>query len=140
MSGPQGESAGTFSVERPVFTGPFRLLADLLLEQKIDVCDVSIAAITDAFLAHSKGSEAWSLEEATWSLARGAILLELKVGRMMPRHEVLDEEDLLGVSPDLVYARSLELAAFRRVALDVAHRLEGESPRFPRGAAPPPAL
>jgi len=46
MSGPQGESAGTFSVELPVFTGPFRLLADLLLEQKIDVCDVSIAAIT----------------------------------------------------------------------------------------------
>ena len=137
MSEPQGEAAGTFSVELPVFAGPFRLLADLLLEQKIDVCDVSIAAITDAFLAHSKGSEAWSLEEATWFLAVCAILLELKVGRLMPRHEVLDEEDLLGVSPDLVYARSLELAAFRRAALDVAQRLEDESLRFPREAGPP---
>jgi len=137
MSEPLGEAAGTFSVELPVFAGPFRLLADLLLEQKIDVCDVSIAAITDAFLAHSTGSEAWSLEEATWFLAVCAILLELKVGRLMPRHEVLDEEDLLGVSPDLVYARSLELAAFRRVALDVAHRLEDESLRFPREAGPP---
>ena len=137
MSGPQGESAGTFSVELPVFTGPFRLLADLLLEQKIDVCDVSIAAITDAFLAHSKDSEAWSLEEATWFLAVCAILLELKVGRLMPRHEVLDEEDLLGVSPDLVYARSLELAAYRRVALEVARRLEDESLRFQREVGPP---
>jgi segregation and condensation protein A len=137
MSEIQDEAAGTFSVELPVFAGPFRLLADLLLEQKIDVCDVSIAAITDTFLAHSKDSEAWSLEEATWFLAVCAILLELKVGRLMPRHEVLDEEDLLGVSPDLVYARSLELAAYRRVALDVARRLEDESLRFPREAGPP---
>jgi len=137
MSEPQGEAAGTFSVELPVFAGPFRLLADLLLEQKVDVCDVQIAAITDAYLAHSKGSEAWSLEEATWFLAVCAILLELKVGRLMPRHEVLDEEDLLGVSPDLVYARSLELAAFRRVALDVARRIEDESLRFQREAGPP---
>lgn len=137
MSETQGEAAGTFSVRLPVFEGPFRLLADLLLEQKIDVCDVQIAAITDAFLAHSKDSEAWSLEEATWFLAVCAILLELKVGRLMPRHEVLDEEDLLGVSPDLVYARSLELAAFRRVALDVARRLEDEAVRFPRLAGPP---
>ncbi|HET7235323.1 MAG TPA: segregation/condensation protein A, partial [Actinomycetota bacterium] len=111
MSEERGEASATFAVELPVFTGPFRLLADLLLEQKIDVCDVSIAAITDAFLAHSKESEAWSLEDATWFLAVCAILLELKVGRLMPRHEVVDEEDLLGVSPDLVYARSLELAA-----------------------------
>jgi segregation and condensation protein A len=137
MSKELGDPAATFSVELPVFAGPFRLLADLLLEQKIDVCDVSIAAITDAFLAHSRESEAWSLEEATWFLAVCAILLELKVGRLMPRHEVLDEEDLLGVSPDLVYARSLELAAFRHVAIEVARRLEDESRRFPRLAGPP---
>ena len=96
---------GAFAVELPVFTGPFRVLADLILEQKIDVCDVSIATVTDGFLAHSKEAESWSLEEATWFLAVCAILLELKVGRLMPRHEVVDEEDLLGVSPDLVYAR-----------------------------------
>ena len=104
---------GAFAVELPVFTGPFRVLADLILEQKIDVCDVSIATVTDGFLAHSKAAESWSLEEATWFLAVCAIMLELKVGRLMPRHEVVDEEDLLGVSPDLVYARSIELAAFQ---------------------------
>lgn len=137
MNEERSEVGTTFAVELPVFTGPFRLLADLLLGQKIDVCDVSIAAITDAFLAHSKDSDAWSLEDATWFLAVCAILLELKVGRLMPRHEVVDEEDLLGVSPDLVYARSLELAAFRRVAVEVARRLEDEGRRFPRQAGPP---
>jgi segregation and condensation protein A len=85
---------GVFAIELPVFTGAFRVLADLILEQKIDVCDVSIATVTDGFLAHSKAAESWSLEEATWFLAVCAIMLELKVGRLMPRHEVVDEESL----------------------------------------------
>jgi segregation and condensation protein A len=127
-----------FAVELPAFVGPFRVLADLLLDQKIDVCDVSIATVTEDFLAHAKDSEAWNLEDATWFLAVCAILLELKVGRLMPRHEAVDEEDLLGVSPDLVYARSLELAAFRRVAADLARRLETEGHHHPRDAGPPP--
>jgi segregation and condensation protein A len=135
---PGGEAA--FAVELPVFAGPFRLLADLILDQKIDVCDVPIAAVTDRFLEHASDAERWSLDEATWFLAACAVLLELKVGRLMPRHEVLDEEDLLGISPDLVYARSLELAAFRCVAVDLAERMREEGRRFPREAGPPAEL
>jgi segregation and condensation protein A len=131
-------AAGAFAVELPVFEGPFAVLADLILEQKIDVCDVSIAAITDRFLAHAKDAERWSLDEASWFLAACAVLLELKVGRLMPRHETVDEEDLLGVSPDLLYARSIELAAFRLVAVDVARRMEEEALHVPREAGPPP--
>ncbi len=136
MSQERAPGAG-YAVDLPLFSGPFRLLAELMLDQKIDVCDVQIAGITDGFLAYSKQADAWALEEATWFLAVCAILLELKVGRLMPRHDVLDEEDLLGVSPDLVYARSLELAAFRIVAVDLARRMEEESRRFPREAGPP---
>src|SRR5712691_2786176 len=110
--GAESASAGGFAVELPVFTGPFRLLADLILEQKIDVCDVSVATVTDGFLARSKEEDTWNLEEATWFLAICSVLLELKVGRLMPRHAEPDEEDIVGGSPDLVYARSLELAAF----------------------------
>ncbi len=131
------EGAG-FAVELPVFTGPFRVLADLLLEQRIDVCDVPIATVTERFLEHARDAERWSLEEATWFLAVCAILLELKMGRLMPRHEAVDEEDLLGVSPDLAYARSLELAAFRRISAWIAERLELEALHVPRLAGPPP--
>ncbi len=129
---------GEFAVELPVFTGPFRVLADLLLEHRMDVCDVPVARVTDRFLAHSAEAEAWSLEEATWFLAVAAVLLELKVGRLMPKPDDPSEEDLLGGSPDLAYARSLELAAFRRVAVDVARRLEEGSRYCPREAGPPP--
>jgi segregation and condensation protein A len=127
-----------FAVELPIFTGPFRLLADLIMEQKVDVCDVQVAAVTDRYLAHATQADGWNLEEATWFLAICAVLLELKVGRLMPRHAERDEEDLLGASPDLAYARSLELTAFRKVAIEIARRLEDEAGFFTRDVGPGP--
>jgi segregation and condensation protein A len=132
------DGAGTsgFAVDLPVYTGPFRLLADLILEQKVDVCDVPVAAVTDRYLAHAKEAEGWDLEEATWFLSVCAVLLELKVGRLMPVHRPADEDDLLGGSPDLAYARSLELAAFRKVTVELARRLEDEAGFFTRDVGP----
>jgi segregation and condensation protein A len=138
MSDEAAEVAGKFAVQLPVFAGPFRLLADLILDQKVDVCDVPVSRITDLYLSYAKRSENWSLDEASWFLSVCAILLELKVGRLMPRPDVLDEEDLLGVSPDLAYARSIELGAVRRVAAQLAERMEEEALRYPRLAGPPP--
>jgi segregation and condensation protein A len=132
------DAGGAFAVELPVFAGPFRILADLIVEQKVDVCDVPVATVTDRFLAHAKEAQRWDLEEVTWFLAICAILLELKVGRLMPRHTEPDEDDLLGGSPDLAYARSRELAAFRRVAVELARRLEDEAGYFTRDVGPGP--
>jgi segregation and condensation protein A len=129
---------GAYAVELPVFSGPFRLLADLILEQKVDVCDVSVATVTEGFLAVAKQTDRWDLEEVTWFLAICAVLLELKVGRLMPRHMELDEDELLGGSPDLAYARSRELAAFRRVAVELTRRLEDEAGYFTRDVGPGP--
>jgi segregation and condensation protein A len=108
------------------------------VDQKVDVCDVSVAAVTDRYLEHVKDAERWNLEEATWFLAICAVLLELKVYRLTPRHAELDDDDLLGGSPDLVYARSLELAAFRKVAVELARRLEDEAGFFARDVGPGP--
>ena len=127
-----------FAVELPIFSGPFRVLADLILDQKVDVCDVPISTVVERFLEHTKEADGWSLEEATWFLAACAVLLELKLGRLMPRGDSPDEEDLLGVSPDLVYARSIELAAFRQAAADLGERAELEAMHHRREAGPPP--
>jgi segregation and condensation protein A len=130
----------TFAVELPVFTGPFRLLCDLILEQKVDVCDVAVSSVTERYLAHAEEVSGWDLEEATWFLAICAVLLELKVGRLMPHHTDPSEEDLVGGSPDLAYARSLELRAYRRVAIELARRLEDEAGYFARDIGPGPEL
>src|SRR5713226_5926423 len=57
-------------VELPVFSGPFRLLAELIFDQKVDVCDVPVARVTERFLRRGREETAgWTLEEATWFLA-----------------------------------------------------------------------
>ena len=43
-----------------------------------------------------------------------------------------------GGSPDLAYARSLELTAFRKVAIEIARRLEDEAGYFTRDVGPGP--
>ena len=128
-----------FRVDLPTFSGPFKLLADLVMEQRVDVCDVPVARVTEAFLRRGlSGLDRWSLEEATWFVAVCAVVLELKVGRLLPRPVVQTEEDLLGgASPDLVYARSLELAAFRRLSDVLAERMAEAALVVPRTVGPP---
>src|SRR5881396_499470 len=129
-------SGSEFAVELPLFTGPFRLLAELVLDQRMDVCDVPVAGVTDRYLQEGLARMGgWSLEEATWFVGVCAVLLELKVGRLLPRPEPMDEEDLLGgARPDLVYARSLELAAFRRVSVALAEKMAAAALMAPRTA------
>ena len=125
-----------FTVDLPVFSGPFQMLADLILEQKIDVCDVAIASVTDRFIAHAKAAETWPLEDATWFLAVCALLLELKVRRLMPKYVGELDDDDVSSSPDLAYARSIELAAFRQAVVDLAGRMQDEESYHPRLAGP----
>lgn len=127
--------AGQFAVELPVFSGPFKVLADLLLGQQMDVCDVPIAGVTERFLEYTKNADRWTLDEATWFLAVCAVLLEIKVGRLMPKSEQGLEDDL-GASPDLAYARSIELAAFRRAVVDISNRMEDNARYFVRDVGP----
>src|SRR2546423_6518244 len=126
-----------FAVELPVYSGPFRALAELILDHKVDVCDVPVADVTERFLARAAEANEWDLEEATWFLAICAVLLELKVGRLMPKPEELRDEDLLSGSPDLAYAPSLELAAFRKVAIEVGRMYEEGAKLHDRVAGPP---
>jgi segregation and condensation protein A len=129
-----------FAIDLPLFSGPFRLLADLILDQRMDVCDVPVARVTERFIQYgAERLDGWSLEEATWFVAVCAVLLELKIGRLLPRPPAETEEELLGgASPDLVYARSLELAAFRRVATILAELAASAALSVPRMAVPPP--
>jgi segregation and condensation protein A len=136
------ESSAEFVIDLPLFSGPFRLLADLILEQRMDVCDVPVARVTDGFIQYgAERLDGWSLEEATWFLAVCAVLLELKVGRLLPRPPADTEEELTGgASPDLVYARSLELAAFRKVALVLSELTDVAALSVPSTAGPPREL
>ena len=83
-----------FQVRLENFTGPFDLLLSLIAKHKMDVTEVALAVVTDDFIAHIRGQEAWDLSQASEFLVIAATLLDLKAARLLPRADVEDAEDL----------------------------------------------
>ena len=100
------------------YEGPFDLLLQLILAEEVDIHEVSLARIVDAYLAEIERLQALDLDVATEFLLIAATLVELKARRLLPgRADVdLDEELALWEERDLLLARLLECKAFKDVA------------------------
>jgi segregation and condensation protein A len=121
-------------VETPVYTGPFDLLLQLILSEEVDIHEVHLSRIVDAYLAEIERLQSLDLDVATEFLLIAATLVELKTRRLLPgRVEVdLDDELALWEERDLLLARLLECKTFKDVA-SVFHQLADEASRsFPR--------
>ncbi|WP_415143717.1 segregation and condensation protein A [Nocardioides sp.] len=127
-------SEGGFEVRLDNFEGPFDLLLSLIAKHKLDITEISLATVTDEFIAHVKAAgEVWDLEQTSSFLLVAATLLDLKAARLLPQGDVEDEEDLaLLEARDLLFARLLQYKAFKQVAGVLADRLAAESLRHPR--------
>ena len=120
-----------YTVSTPVFEGPFDLLLHLITREQVDLWEVSLADIVDAYVATLEQIQAaLDLEAATEFLLIAAVLLELKARRLLPgRDDVeLEEELALWEERDLLLARLLECKTFKDAAgtmqriMDVAGR------------------
>ena len=107
-----------FAVETPVYEGPFDLLLQLILKEQVDLYEVDLARIVDAYLAEVERLQALDLDVATEFLLIAATLVELKTRRLLPGHDDgdLDEELALWSERDLLLARLLECKTFKDVA------------------------
>ncbi|NYI77221.1 segregation and condensation protein A [Nocardioides panzhihuensis] len=149
IDGPDGaeeqesSGAGGFEVHLGNFEGPFDLLLSLIAKHKLDITEVSLATVTDEFIAYVKkgaadrsvdgGKGIWDLEQTSNFLLVASTLLDLKAARLLPQGDVEDEEDLaLLEARDLLFARLLQYKAFKQVAAVFADRLAKESKRHPR--------
>jgi segregation and condensation protein A len=123
-------------VSTPVFEGPFDLLLHLILEEKVDLYEVSLARIVDAYLAEIERMQFLDLELATEFLLIAATLIELKARRLLPgRDDVdLDEELALWEERDLLLARLLECKTFKDVAAVLERLADGAARSWPRQA------
>ena len=125
-------------VTTPVFEGPFDLLLHLILKEQVDIYEVSLSTIVDAYLAEVERLQALDLDIATEFLLIASTLVELKARRLLPgRDDVdLDEELALWEERDLLLSRLLEAKTFKDVAA-VFSRLADEADRsFPRIVGP----
>lgn len=125
----------SYQVRIDVFEGPFQLLLSLITEQRLDVCDVPIARLTEDYLAHIEQMEHADLEGTTEFLVVAATLLALKARALLPepRGEQLAEEEM---ERDLLIARLLEVRTFQQVGAHLAELLATGDLCFPARPAP----
>ena len=117
-----------YEVSTPVFEGPFDLLLHLITKQQVDLYEVSLSAIVDAYLAHLGDLADLDLDVATEFLLIAATLIELKSSRLLPNvtDADLDEELALWEERDMLLARLLECKTFKDAARAL-DRLAGEA-------------
>jgi segregation and condensation protein A len=123
----------TFSVETPAYAGPFDVLARLVAEHKVDIYDVPLGEVVDAFVSHLA---ALPTDDVSEFLLVAAVLVELKSRKLLPgRGEVEDEEELVGLEErDKLLGRMLELHAYVAAAELIARMLDRAARSVPRTA------
>src|SRR2546430_5594094 len=123
-------------VKTPVFEGPLELLLALVEREEVDSYKVSLAKVTDAYLAEVAGREMPDPNEMAEFLWMAARLLLVKSIRLLPGETPTDEEtELLGWE-DEVRQRLEEYRAYKEIAGELLERAQQESFAFPPPARP----
>ena len=128
----------TVDVSTPVYEGPFDLLLQLILREQVDIYEINLSTIVDAYLAEVARMQELDLDVATSFLLIAATLVELKARRLLPDDgDVdLDEELALWEERDLLLARLLEAKTFRDVAGRLADLADVADRSYPRAVGP----
>jgi segregation and condensation protein A len=124
-----------YTVSTPVFEGPFDLLLHLINREQVDLWEVSLVNIVDAYVETlAEMQAALDLEVATEFLLIAAVLLELKARRLLPGREdiELEEELALWEERDLLLARLLECKTFKDAAGSLSRAMETAARSWPR--------
>ena len=123
------------AVQTPVFEGPFDLLLHLILREQVDIYEVSLSRVVDAYLEELGRMPALDLEAATEFLLIAATLVELKSKRLLPQGGDVEADEELGLwaERDLLLARLLECKTFKDAAALDRRAAEAER-SFPRTA------
>lgn len=126
-----GASSPRLQVATPVFEGPLELLLALAEREAIDIFEVSLASLTEEYMAEIAQltrRDPAEMAEFLWLAAR---LLLLKSIRLLPGEEPDEEEmELLGWEEDL-RKRLQEYRAYKAMAERLMERVAAESPSFP---------
>ena len=124
------------TVSTPVFEGPVDLLLQLVNSHEVELYDIPLAALVDAFVAEVAGWESVDLHTLSEFLVIAALLIELKSRRLLPGSDDVDpDEELVGWEErDLLLARLLECQAYAAAADAFAVLAERAARSVPRSA------
>jgi segregation and condensation protein A len=127
-----------YDVATPVYEGPFDLLLHLILKEQVDIYEVSLSRIVDAYLREIERLQILDLDVATEFLMIASTLVELKARRLLPGRDDIDLDDELALweERDLLLARLLECKTFKDVAAVFGRFADDADRHFPRESGP----
>lgn len=131
------------TIKLPVFEGPFDLLFHLVKKAELDIWSISIASITEQYLAYLQSMQELNLDIASEFLVMAATLLRLKSKMLLPRPPREgdvgaagaedEEEDLFQInSPEELFERLVEYRRFKEAAGYLAGLAEEQQKIFLR--------
>ena len=124
------------TVSTPVFEGPVDLLLQLVNSHQVELYDIPLAEVVDAFVAEVATWDSVDLQTLSEFLMVASVLIELKSRRLLPGPDDVDtDEELVGWEErDLLLARLLECQAYAAAADGFAVLLEQAARSVPRTA------
>lgn len=130
-----GLAAGeAYAVKLPVFEGPLDLLLYLIERQELDITKVSLAQVTDQYLAYLGTLEHLNVDQLADFMVIAARLIWIKSQALLPRPPVVSEEEDVG--DDLV-RQLIAYKQFKQVARGLEARQAQGWRSFVRLAPPP---
>lgn len=82
-----------FAVETPVFEGPLEALLNLIEGRKLSISEVSLAAVTDGYLAYIEKLPELPLGETSQFILVASTLLLIKSRSLLPTLELSSDEE-----------------------------------------------
>lgn len=82
-----------FAIKTPVFEGPLELLIELVEKRKLLINDISLAEVTDEYMAQVSQMQELSLPNTAQFINLAATLLLIKSKSLLPVLELTDEEE-----------------------------------------------
>jgi segregation and condensation protein A len=124
------------TVSTPVFEGPIDLLLQLVNSHQVEIYEIPLASVVDAFVAEVASWDVVDMQTLSEFLVIAAVLIELKSRRLLPgRDDVDPDEELIGWEErDLLMARMLECQAYAAAADGFAVLMERAALSVPRTA------
>ncbi len=137
MFNPANQQVSNYTIATPVYEGPLDLLLQLIERAELDITKLSLALITDQYLAYIHNLTELVADEVSAFLVIAAKLLQIKSEALLPRPPQREpgEED-----PGEALAKQLIMyKRFREIA-SILDQRESEGLKTYLRVAPPPRI
>lgn len=82
----------SFRIKTPVYEGPLEILLELIEKRKLLINDISLASVTDEYIARVNGMEQLPMGETAEFISLAATLLLIKSRSLLPTLAITEEE------------------------------------------------